>query len=76
MKPHPHIFRAALELMQVPASRAAMVGDSLRHDVDGARRVGMHGILIARHGAPPHAANGVLVIRSLTELVEGPHAIA
>jgi general secretion pathway protein L len=52
----------------LPASRAAMVGDSLAHDVDGARRVGMRGILLARAGEPPPVADGVDVIRSLAEL--------
>ena len=68
MKPHPHIFRAALELMQVQAHEAAMVGDSLRHDVDGARRIGMQGVLIARGDAPQDVDDGVIVIRSLREL--------
>ena len=33
MKPHPKIFTAALDLMQVTAAESAMVGDSLTHDV-------------------------------------------
>jgi putative hydrolase of the HAD superfamily len=70
MKPHPHIFKAALELMQVRASEAAMVGDSLRHDVDGARRIGMRGVLIARGPVPARVDEDVIVIRSLTELPE------
>ena len=48
MKPHPSIFRAALELMQVPPDEAVMVGDSLAHDVAGARQAGMRGILLSR----------------------------
>jgi HAD superfamily hydrolase (TIGR01662 family) len=70
MKPHPHIFQAALELMQVRAAQAAMVGDSLRHDVDGARRIGMRGVLIARAAVPQQVDDDVIVIRSLTELPE------
>jgi len=70
MKPHPHIFKAALELMQVSAGEAAMVGDSLRHDVDGARRIGMRGVLIARGPVPVQVDQDVIVIRSLTELPE------
>lgn len=69
MKPHPGIFRAALELMQVPAAAAAMVGDSLAHDVVGARQVGMRGILLARGGPPPaDVDDGVEVIASLADL--------
>ncbi len=70
MKPHPAIFQAALDLLQVPASAAVMVGDSLAHDVIGAREAGMRGILIAR-GAPPDFLDAdVEVIRSLAELID------
>ena len=68
MKPHPSIFRAALELMRVPPEQAAMVGDSLAHDVEGARVVGMRPILLARRDPLPEADAGVSVIRSLREL--------
>lgn len=68
MKPHPSIFRAALELMQVPASEAAMVGDSVTHDVIGARQAGMRGILLARGGRFAPVDPDVPVIRSLGEL--------
>ena len=68
LKPHPHIFRAALDLMQVAPEEAAMVGDSLPHDVIGARQAGMRGILIARGERAAQAPADVEVIRSLTEL--------
>jgi putative hydrolase of the HAD superfamily len=68
LKPHPSIFRAALELMQVTADRATMVGDSLEHDVLGARRAGMRGILLARGASPGPSHARVRVIRSLAEL--------
>ena len=68
LKPHPSIFRAALDLARVRAEEAAMVGDSLSHDIDGARRVGMHGILLVRGGEPPDVDEGIDVIRSLAEL--------
>jgi FMN phosphatase YigB (HAD superfamily) len=45
-----------------------MVGDSLSHDIAGARRVGMRGVLVHRSGEPAPASAGVPVIRSLTEL--------
>ena len=48
MKPHPSIFAAALTLAGVEASESVMVGDSLSHDIDGARRVGMRGVLVHR----------------------------
>jgi putative hydrolase of the HAD superfamily len=74
MKPHPSIFEAALRLVDVPPSEAVMVGDSLAHDIDGARRVGIRGILVRRSadfgpGSAGRRADGeVPVVRSLTEL--------
>ena len=67
MKPHPNIFHAALSLMQVEPGAAVMVGDSLSHDVLGARRAGMRGILLARGDAPP-GIDEIDVIRTLLEL--------
>ena len=48
LKPHPSIFEAALRLVEVAARDAVMVGDSLAHDIIGALRVGMAGILVDR----------------------------
>jgi putative hydrolase of the HAD superfamily len=70
MKPHPAIFQAALGMMQVAAADAMMVGDSLAHDVLGARNAGMRGVLLARGGGVvDDLPAGVPVIRSLRELV-------
>ncbi len=52
MKPHPPIFQRALALMDVRADEAMMVGDSISHDVNGARRVGMRPVLLARDERP------------------------
>ena len=67
MKPHPSIFTAALTLAGAEASESVMVGDSLTHDIEGARRVGMRGVLVHRSDDPAPAAD-VPVIRSMTEL--------
>jgi HAD superfamily hydrolase (TIGR01549 family) len=48
VKPHPTIFQAALERLGVDAAEAAMVGDSLEEDIEGARALGMRAILIDR----------------------------
>jgi putative hydrolase of the HAD superfamily len=69
LKPHPSIFESALELLDVSAGDSVMVGDSLAHDIEGARRVGMRGILVQRSPGgiivpPPEVA----VIRTLAEL--------
>jgi putative hydrolase of the HAD superfamily len=67
LKPHPSIFEAALGQAGVSAGEALMVGDSLTHDVEGARRVGMRGVLLHRAAGPlPDVA--VPVIRNLTDL--------
>ena len=68
MKPHPNIFRAALSLMRVEPGEAVMVGDSLSHDVQGARRAGIRGILLARGAVPAGISGDVDVIRTLREL--------
>jgi FMN phosphatase YigB (HAD superfamily) len=44
-KPHPAIFRQALEEIAVRAEEAVFVGDSLIADVRGAQAVGMRGVL-------------------------------
>jgi len=67
MKPHPSIFRAALDAIGVAPADAVMVGDSLAHDVEGARGLGMRAVLVSR-GAPPPAPVDVPVVRSLREL--------
>jgi HAD superfamily hydrolase (TIGR01509 family) len=75
-KPHPSIFRAALNLLSVSPEEAIMVGDSYPHDVEGARAVGMKAVLLRRgpHGTPAQAepeavrTRAVPVISSLREL--------
>jgi FMN phosphatase YigB (HAD superfamily) len=59
---------ALLERAGVRANEAMMVGDSLAHDVAGARRVGMRGVLLVRGGDPPDVDAGIDVIRTLIEL--------
>jgi HAD superfamily hydrolase (TIGR01662 family) len=49
-KPHETIFRAMLTRLDVAPAEAAMVGDQLEDDVDGARAVGMHAVLVDREG--------------------------
>ena len=68
LKPHPSIFEAALKLFGVPASGAVMVGDSFTHDIEGARSVGMRGVLVHRSDQPAPEAPGIPIIRSMREL--------
>ncbi|HVL67283.1 MAG TPA: HAD family hydrolase [Vicinamibacterales bacterium] len=68
MKPHPSIFEAALAAVGSTTAEAVMVGDSLAHDIAGARSIGMRAVLVARSGPPPSAPGDVAVIESLREL--------
>lgn len=68
LKPHPAIFEAALTQLGVPAARAVMVGDSLVHDVEGARQAGMHGVWLVRGGRRPGPGPDVPTITSLRDL--------
>ena len=68
MKPDPRIFQEALDRMNVFASQAVMVGDSLAHDALGARQVGMRAVLLDRDACVQAVDPEITVIRSLTEL--------
>jgi len=75
-KPHPSIFRTALRLLAVAPEEAVMVGDSYRHDIEGARTIGMRGVLLRRSARGPLGvdelgevgSHGVPVISTLSEL--------
>jgi HAD superfamily hydrolase (TIGR01662 family) len=69
MKPHPSIFEAALAQANVSAAESLMVGDSLAHDIEGARRAGMRGVLVHRSDTPAPQVDEVPVIRGLGELL-------
>ena len=49
-KPHPSIFRAVLELLDVGPAEAAMVGDSPEDDIEGAKALGIRAFLLDRDG--------------------------
>jgi putative hydrolase of the HAD superfamily len=49
-KPHASIFRAVLDLLEVEPADAAMVGDTIADDIEGARALGMGAILVDREG--------------------------
>jgi len=48
-KPDPAIFRAALEKLGATPDKTVFIGDSLRRDREGARRMGMRFIWVAPH---------------------------
>jgi putative hydrolase of the HAD superfamily len=68
-KPARAIFAAALELAGAAPARTVHVGDSLEHDVAGARAAGIAAVLLRRAAAgPTRGAGGVPTIASLAEL--------
>jgi putative hydrolase of the HAD superfamily len=54
-KPHPEIFRLALERARVAPDEAVFVGDTNATDMGGAQLGGLAGVLIDRVGAYPKA---------------------
>jgi putative hydrolase of the HAD superfamily len=69
MKPHRSIFDAALERAGVTASQALMVGDSLKHDIEGALNAGWRAVLLRRSGdAPVNAPANLPVITTLADV--------
>lgn len=68
-KPHPEIFRKALDQARVGPEEALHVGDHIDADVAGAQGVGMAAVLLDRRGRHERAPEGVPLIRSLEELV-------
>jgi putative hydrolase of the HAD superfamily len=65
-KPHEAIFRRMLELLDVAADEAAMVGDSIEDDVEGARAVGMRAVLLDRDERHPEVTDRLTDLRGLT----------
>lgn len=71
-KPHPRIFRAALDALGVRAAESAFIGDLVRADIVGARRVGMLAVLRHRSaGARPHrlAHHAVSALSELLQIL-------
>jgi len=75
-KPAPAYFDAALELLGVPAPRAAMVGDDVANDVLAAQSIGMTGVLVRtgkfrdadlrrEDGAPEHVIDSFAALPSI-----------
>jgi putative hydrolase of the HAD superfamily len=65
VKPHESIFRAVLELLDVPPGQAAMVGDTPEDDVEGARALGMRAFLLDRDGRFPDERDRLTDLREL-----------
>ncbi len=67
-KPHPAIFRAALERVGVEPERALFVGDSRYHDVGGAGALGMTTVQALWFRADEHADGREPDFRAFTQI--------
>lgn len=66
-KPAPRIFQVALDKHAVDPEEALHIGDSLRDDVEGARKAGLRAILLDRQGT--QQGTDIRSIRALDELL-------
>jgi HAD superfamily hydrolase (TIGR01549 family) len=64
-KPHPSIFRAALERLEVEPEEAAMVGDSPEDDIEGATALGIKAFLLDREELYPEREDRLTDLRAL-----------
>ncbi|MBA3716948.1 MAG: HAD-IIIA family hydrolase [Actinobacteria bacterium] len=65
VKPDPSIFRKALDRLGVEPAEAAMVGDHLEDDFEGARALGMRAVLIDRENRYPEIADRLTDLNGL-----------
>jgi putative hydrolase of the HAD superfamily len=65
VKPHPSIFVAALDSLEVSPGEVAMVGDSYEDDIEGARALGIRAILLDRDGRRPDAEDRIDTLLAL-----------
>lgn len=70
LKPHPSVFRAALEALDVDdPARAVFVGDRPLDDIHGAQQVGMRAVLRPNADVPAYDVTPDGVVSTLPELV-------
>jgi putative hydrolase of the HAD superfamily len=75
-KPHPAIFRQALEAVGCQPSESVMVGDSWAADIEGARAAAIRPIWFNRSGRPsPDGSDDVREISTLSPIDDIMHAI-
>jgi len=75
-KPHEAIFRRALALSRSAPEDAVMVGDRLRQDVWGAKRLGVRAVWRRPSGGAPQDEVDVVPDASIDDLTELPGALA
>jgi putative hydrolase of the HAD superfamily len=78
-KPHPLLFRKALNFFNVEPTEAVMIGDTLNADIIGSRHVGMKNIWIARWASPPtthYRDDAIIPDRTIQQLSQIPAVLA
>ena len=75
LKPHEEIYRRALAQARVPPGEAVMVGDRLREDVWGAKRLGLRAIWRRPVGGAPQAEIDVDPDATIDDLTELPNVL-
>ncbi len=78
LKPHPRIYQQALEAMRLTPPETAMVGDSMRADVEGAKALEMMAIwrrppldeLVEASADPPDVVGGVRPDHTIDDISE------
>jgi len=71
-KPHPDIFRVALEKLEVSPGETVHVGNLLEEDAVGAKVAGMYAVLISPKGIDAEGVKPDIVVGSISEV---PQAI-
>ncbi|MBI4228994.1 MAG: HAD-IA family hydrolase [Deltaproteobacteria bacterium] len=67
-KPSPQIFEIALNEQGVLAEESILIGDSIEHDILGAKSIGMNSALLDREENYNHRAD-LITIRDLTQVL-------
>jgi HAD superfamily hydrolase (TIGR01662 family) len=69
-KPHPHLYRRALELANAPPEQVLHIGDKMLEDVEGAAQVGIRAVLLDRAGATEGYQPRITSLSELVALLE------
>ncbi len=69
-KPHPLIFRRALEMAGADADASLMIGDTFSTDIEGAQNAGMRAIWVNRRSeAAPEGRSGFFEVAGLEDII-------
>lgn len=72
-KPHPLVFRTALEILGIDPESAAFVGDRIEEDIQGARQIGMKTIL--KINDKKESSGKIIPDAEINNLIELPGAV-